>query len=259
LVTAPGQSRQNHEVLHGRRSLAALPWPEPRRFPAVSTRILGFTVKSKDTEEPPRPKLTPTERKWGAEIEAIGKLVGDSEDAENSASDRTNALARRVFDVRKNAYKPRFQRYLNKLKFKLRTSTANPLLMLVDLTHGRLEPAKRTREGQLQAAALHFHRKPSELRAGEGGEKQAVKAWKEEIGWIKPRREPEPPQNTPVIIDGDLPDDGLHDGRSYIAIFTLISRSDMSLHLGAYLDADDPRVASIVKELQELARETADA
>jgi hypothetical protein len=218
-------------------------------------------VKTKPSDdEPERPKLTRAEQKMLAELDEVRALVANGEDAQDIAKDEGYRLARRYFDRKRDEYKPRFKKLLDKLGFRTRARGNNKLLRLAEyLSGGKVRGAAKTRFAQSLAACVFYGAKWTALKAQyEGKDGRVIRAWREDAGLVKPPPT-EPPQNTPVVIDGDLPDDSLHDGKTYIATFTLISRSDMSLHLHAYIDAADPRVASIVKELQELARETADA
>lgn len=216
----------------------------------------------KTNDDRDRPKLTTSEQGWLDEISAITKLIRESSDRENAADDAAYALARRYYRPKENAFKPRFERFLAKMKFKTRSSRDNKLLPIIDLTHAPLTPPTRTRRAQFIAAALHFRQKPSELRREEGREKHAVRVWKEATGRVRPKRTPaaQPPEPKEPrrieIIDGDVNLEEIESGKRYVGIFSVVDPKSGETHLHCYLDATLPDRAARVAEM--LIDETGD-
>jgi hypothetical protein len=148
--------------------------------------------------------------------------------------------------VKKNDFRPRYGKFLDKLKLSQRAKkTDNKLLAVVDLTHSSLSKPTRTRRAQLIAAALHFGRRPSELRKGSGGEGQAIRAWKEETGRVRPSRK------TPKARDIGRPSQ-LVEGEMLALIQAEWTEGGWSFNVKCAVPTSDERTVDLVETLHDL-------
>jgi hypothetical protein len=209
------------------------------------------------------PNLTTSERRMLDELDSIRSLIAAGVSNETEAKSAAYRLTRRVFDTKRNEYKPRFKKLLDKLKLKTRAKSNNPLLRMAEyVSGGRMEGARKTRFAHLLAAGLHFGGDPVELARDHGGEGKLIRAWKEDAGLVKTRGSilPEEHDAEPTrIVEHDVPDDALRDSVSYIGKITVVSAKKNTGHLHRYIRADDWRIGGVAKMLDEFPTEFIEA
>jgi hypothetical protein len=201
------------------------------------------------------PNLTASERRMLAELDSVRSLVAAGVGKETEAKSTAYRLMLRVFDAKKNAYKPRFNKLLDKLKLKTRAKSNNPLLRLSEyVSGGRMEGARKTRFAQSLAAGLHFGGDPVELAREHGGEGKLIRAWKEDVGLIK-TREPKPLDQTDAeptrIVESDVDDNALRDNETYVAKITIVSAKKNRVYLNRCIRADDWRIGGVAKMVDD--------
>jgi hypothetical protein len=191
-----------------------------------------------DPKQGDSPKLTASEQRMIAELDRIKNLISDGIDKEDEALTAAYRLTVRVYDLKKRAYKPRFQKLLDKLKFKARAASNNPLLRIAEyVSGGKMRGARKTRFGQALAAGLHYHGDPVAL-ARDGGQEKLIRAYKEDAGLLKAPKSKKKRKFPTTDLSNKAIEPFVQSGEPCLAIITFLPSGEV--HVEKVIAKNDP-------------------